>query len=327
MDRIADVDALRSLQGEWWALWRAAETTPFQSPAWLLPWWDAFAPGELLALAVRDGGRLRALAPFYRDTAGVVRPLGVSLSDYLDVLLDPSCADEASAALGAAMTDHLARDVRRWEMPSLRPAAAAWRLAPSAAVRRTDGSPCPVLVPIDGGTLADAIHPRKRRKLRMAENRAARGGRTVIARASGDAVAPAFDALVRLHAQRWADEGGGVLSDPRTLAFHRAALPALDAADLLDMFACYDDEAIVGVYYGLRDGARAYAYLGGYDTTLASLSPGSRLLGHAIREASQAGAREFHFLRGGEAYKYEWGAVDVMNGRLAFEPRAASADV
>ena len=43
------------------------------------------------------------------------------------------------------------------------------------------------------------------------------------------------------------------------------------------------------------------------------LSPGAQLLDHAIRAAISEGAREFHFLRGGESYKYLWGAVDRLN--------------
>ena len=40
--------------------------------------------------------------------------------------------------------------------------------------------------------------------------------------------------------------------------------------------------------------------------------------GRAIEAARQDGAREFHFLRGQEVYKYEWGAVDRRNRRRSF---------
>jgi hypothetical protein len=39
---------------------------------------------------------------------------------------------------------------------------------------------------------------------------------------------------------------------------------------------------------------------------------------HAIEQALREGAREFHFLRGQEAYKYGWGAVDRWNQRRSF---------
>jgi CelD/BcsL family acetyltransferase involved in cellulose biosynthesis len=46
------------------------------------------------------------------------------------------------------------------------------------------------------------------------------------------------------------------------------------------------------------------------------LSPGTQIVAHAIEEAVREGAEEFHFLRGGEAYKYAWGAVDRQNTAL-----------
>lgn len=50
------------------------------------------------------------------------------------------------------------------------------------------------------------------------------------------------------------------------------------------------------------DRRRAYACLGGFDPAEAFVSPGILLIGHAIEEAARKGAREFHFLRGREAY-------------------------
>src|SRR5215208_3729319 len=100
---IAGAAELAALEGEWWKLWRRAPTaTPFQSPAWLLPWWRHFHPGVLLTITVRSSGRLVALAPFYIEDGALGRrllPIGISLSDYLDVLLDPGCEGEAGEAL------------------------------------------------------------------------------------------------------------------------------------------------------------------------------------------------------------------------------------
>jgi CelD/BcsL family acetyltransferase involved in cellulose biosynthesis len=50
--------------------------------------------------------------------------------------------------------------------------------------------------------------------------------------------------------------------------------------------------------------------LSGFDPEFAELSPGTQTVARAIEEAVREGAHEFHFLRGGETYKYAWGAVD-----------------
>jgi CelD/BcsL family acetyltransferase involved in cellulose biosynthesis len=75
---------------------------------------------------------------------------------------------------------------------------------------------------------------------------------------------------------------------------------------------------VAAIYYGFIHGDRAYAYLGGFDPAFAFESPGTVLLDHAIREAAREGAREFHFLRGREAYKYQWGAADRWNSYRSF---------
>jgi CelD/BcsL family acetyltransferase involved in cellulose biosynthesis len=49
------------------------------------------------------------------------------------------------------------------------------------------------------------------------------------------------------------------------------------------------------------------------------------LIGHAIEEAAREGARDFDFLRGQEAYKYEWGAQDRWNCRRSIRHRVPAA--
>jgi CelD/BcsL family acetyltransferase involved in cellulose biosynthesis len=76
--------------------------------------------------------------------------------------------------------------------------------------------------------------------------------------------------------------------------------------------------AVAAVYYGFTWRDRSYAYLGGFDPDLPRLSLGAQTLYHAMREAIAEGCREFHFLRGGEAYKYAWGAEDQWNSARTF---------
>jgi CelD/BcsL family acetyltransferase involved in cellulose biosynthesis len=69
---------------------------------------------------------------------------------------------------------------------------------------------------------------------------------------------------------------------------------------------------------------RAYGYLTGFDPTYEFESPGTIVVGYAIETAVREAAREFHFLRGREAYKYHWGAVDRWNRQRVF--RRTDAD-
>jgi CelD/BcsL family acetyltransferase involved in cellulose biosynthesis len=329
---VGDAGALAELAPEWWELWRRAESaTPFQSPAWLIAWWRHFHPGELFCVAVRDGTRLVALAPLYIEDGPQGRrvlPVGISISDYLDVLLDPAIEREAGAALVAHLTSR-ADAWDGWDLEELAPDAAALRLPrPDACDETSQGqTACPVLaLPSAVEDLGTHIPARKLRKLRMARNRAERRGETIVRRVDG-ADAPVFlQTLFDLHDARWKSRGeDGLLGDARVRRFQEEALPALVAAGFVRLYAVAIGGSVVGGYYGFLHRARAYAYLGGFDPEFAYESPGTILVGHAIEEAVREGAGEFHFLRGREAYKYEWGAVDRWNQRRSFRRMVAYA--
>jgi CelD/BcsL family acetyltransferase involved in cellulose biosynthesis len=307
---IEDLDALAPA---WEALWRRTPSaTPFQSPAWLIPWMRAFAPGELRVAAAFDGRDLVALFPFYLERGPHGRrllPLGVSLSDYLDVLVDPSAPEAAAlvvARLGATEWDE-------WRFEALPPGAAALALAPPDGVEQEQlaQDACPVLA-LRGPDLARSVPARQRRKLRRARAAAERIGAVEFA---ADMPADDFlDGLFALHRARWESRGeGGVLADPRVQAFHRAALPRLQQQGIARTLVMRVAGRPVGAYYGLRRGGCAYAYLGGFDPAFEDASPGALTIEAACAEAAASGATELHFLRGREAYKYAWGAEDRIN--------------
>lgn len=322
---VRDTTALEQLAPEWWALWRRVPSaTPFQSAAWLIPWWHAFAPGALFVITVRQAGRLVGLAPFYIEHGALSRrvlPIGIGISDYLDVLLHPECASEAAASIVGCLSTH-GREWDEWELSDLpREALALSLLAPFGCWHDLQPSaPCPVLaLPRSFDDLLSELSHHKRNNLQNARNRANRRGVVTYIQADSAIIASLFESLVRLHAARWAHRGeAGVLSDPRVLQFHREALPLLLAADLLRLTALRIGDRIAAIHYGLFHNERAYSYITGFDPDFSFESPGALLLAHVIETSIREGAAEFHFLRGQEKYKYEFGAIDRWNIRRVF---------
>lgn len=314
---ISDPAELASLKPRWRALWQRCPTaTPFQSPDWLIPWWDIFAPGELRIVTVTYNENVIGLAPLYRDGTRLL-PIGISLSDYQDILLDPDFAEVAREEIGAAMA--AMRDVEQCVFDEAAPEAAVLALAsPSWRERIAIASPCPAL-PLPGSVqaLKDVVPSSRLRHLRTARRRVARRGDSAILEGDVDNAVALLTELVRLHRLRWDfEQNPGVFSDPRVEAFHAAALPALIEEGLVRLYALAINDAVVGIYYGLKHGETAYAYLCGYDPDYAFESPGSVLIGHAIETAIGEGCTRFDFLRGDEAYKYDWGAQDRWNVRF-----------
>jgi CelD/BcsL family acetyltransferase involved in cellulose biosynthesis len=317
---VTDSGAFEALAPQWWGLWRRCPSaTPFQTPAWLLPWWRHFAPGQLVAIAVWREDRLIGLAPFYLEGGKETRllPVGIALSDYLDLLIEPGMENEAAALISEA---GLTLGWDRWEFEELRPEALAATLAcPETMANETEEqSACPVIILEGGDDLSGCVPARRRRQLRRAHAAAARRGAVSVEMVAGDTGA-FLGHLFRLHGARWTERGeAGVVQDKLVQDFHRKALAALSDAGLARCYQVRIGGNIAGAYYGMCDGRRAYAYLGGFDPAFSEESPGSILTGHAIAEAIREGAREFHFLRGREAYKYSWGATDRWNRRRTF---------
>lgn len=310
----------------WEALFaRVPAAAPFAAPAWLVPWWQTFEPGRLAAIAVWHRDTLVALAPTYIEDGASQRrllPLGIGISDHMDVLLDSAHAAEAGATLASAIGD-MRRHWDCWSAEEAMPEAAVLALPEPDGCASTlaDQSASPVLtLPGPEGTLDDAIPAGKRRKWRMAQHRVARRDWRLAA-ATADTLADDLGHLFRLHGARWQSRGeAGVLADARVRAFHEVAAPGLLAAGLLRVSTLRIDGTVAGAYYGFARAGAAYAYLGGFDPAFAFESPGTLLVGAAIDAAWRDGATQFHFLRGQEGYKYEWGARDRWTRRRTVVP-------
>jgi len=324
---LATTAALEAVRQEWEQLWvTCPQATPFQSPRWLLPWWKHIGRGTLATIAVRDSGSgdLIGLVPLYIFSAGAacrrqLLPIGAATTDVLEPLFRPGREHEALAcvlaALGARDGDW---DVLDW--PQVPGASALVNMPLPAGWQRevVAGEPSPALALALAATGAGRlpVPAAMAQNVRTARARLARAGAWTIERADADSTPRLLDDLARLHEQRWALRGGtGVLNGPGVFAAHREAAPRLHAAGLLRLYALRLDGTAIAALYCLADPAPArerrwYYYLGGFDPRHACLSPGTVLIAHAIEEAVREGARAFDFLRGGETYKYHWGAVD-----------------
>ena len=319
---VTTAEALEALRPEWSALWdRCPDATPFQTPEWLLPWWQRFGdqPGwKLWTWALRAEGKLVGLAPLFIKPLGgstdrQVIPIGIGITDYLDVLLEPGIAAEGAERLLHDLAEH--RD--HWDMcdlQGLRPESALLTAPIPCGVAAEVRQPevCPVL-PLPG-SWEDLLNGRSawlRRNIRQGHRRLSKTGDLRFGTADVDTLSEYLDALFRLHEQRWQLKGdAGALHGPEIQDYHREVAADLLARGLLRMHGMRLDGQLVAVWYGLAARQRVYAYQSGFEPGLARSSPGTLIIGRAIEEAIREGAREFDFLRGSESYKYDWGAED-----------------
>ena len=292
---------LTEIAAAWERLWRACpDATPFQSPAWLLPWWEHLGHGDLRVYAIEDRGELVALAPFHVSENSSLQLMGAGISDYLDALCLPSFGSDLLAQID--------------------PPAELRQLSRSSPLYAHDCSPdepCPVL------DLA-AIPKRMTQNVHYYTRRAEREGALSWETADQSNVAGLVEALIALHAAAWQSRGtSGVLADPKIEAFHRAAAPRLLNAGLLRMYGLRLRGRLIGVWYGFFHRQRLYFYLGGFSPEHRRLSPGTLLIAHAIEQARRDCAVCLDFLRGEEPYKCLWGARSQTTYQRYLYPRTS----
>jgi CelD/BcsL family acetyltransferase involved in cellulose biosynthesis len=317
-ERWQDLDALERHAHEWRALFaRVPSATPFESPAWLIACARHVERAAPHVVAARRGGRLEAVLPLARARGGdALVALGRGPTDYHDLLVAPGAEPLAMSALLREAREHASIT-----LTELRPGAAARRVleggevdAAGVRVEAQPSSTCPVR-PIDGDWLA-TIPSSLRRDVGYARRRFAReGGRFEIADAR--AIDEALSDLFRLHGARWRARGEpGVLADASVQALHREAAPALCADGMLRLHRMRRDDRTLAALLIFARGEVAYDYLSGFEPEARGLAPGTALIAAAIDEAIAHGQRRLDFLRGAEAYKYAWGAIDARSVTL-----------
>ena len=120
-----------------------------------------------------------------------------------------------------------------------------------------------------------------------------------------------WNQLVELHGKRWRARGQtGVLALPARRNFHRTICHKFAANDWLRLWRLKCDGRPACVLLCYFWGGKYWFFIGGFEPELMKWSVGTCLFSRVFQSAIEEGAREFDFLRGAEAYKYRFGAVD-----------------
>lgn len=326
-ETVQGIDALVDLAPAWRRLWDLCPTaSAFQRPEWLLAYARVFcAPGrgaEPWAIVATRAGEIVGIAPLC--TRGrTTTLLGDGISDYLDVIVDRSCASSATASLVSALALHCEQgvDVVLDALRASSPLLAA-PVPAGCADEVLSRDACPY-VQLPAGI--DPVPPAMREKVRYYRRRAERLGGVEVSDATGDAARGALETLFALHGARWAARGErGVLSDADVRAFLRDAVPALGATGAARVGELRIGARTAASMLLLRDAWADAYFIGGFDPELASVSPGTLLLASEIERARHDGRGELDLLRGREAYKYRFGARDRFTRarRLVARPSA-----
>jgi CelD/BcsL family acetyltransferase involved in cellulose biosynthesis len=310
---IADAHRLQQLEPAWRALWSTLEdATPFQSPDWILPWWQHYGEGDLFTFAFWRDHQLAGLAPLYiynhgSDSIRRVFLVGTGNTDYLDLIIHPQLGAPCWNALIAEVSQRPAL----WDECNFQRIRAASPLMQNLGFdsglveESTEQEPC-VAIDLRDGNPAESML----RTSSVYAHKLDRKGSFSIEEATPDSLDELLSAFEQLHERRWHAKGFcGVLAEGRDRSFHHEVACRFLRTGTLMLYALRLDGKIVSVIYGFHHRNRTYSYLSGFDPDYRRQSVGTIMIGHAVQQSLEQ-HRSFDFLKGQEPYKYRWGAHD-----------------
>jgi len=319
-----------ALGSEWNVLLRASQAdTPFLTCEWQMAVWRTLGQGRLRVVDVRsDDGELAGIAPLYLNVANGGRTLGfvggVDPSDYLDFII----ARGQELEVGSAILDMLAADAD-WDRMELYNVAESsptrtW-LAQAAEARgwayadeRQVVSPF-LLLPESFDAYVAGLSKRERHELRRKLRRAQAidGLRWYLVDSEfASELEPEVDAFIDLMMRSRPDKAE--FMTPQMRSFFYEGVRAAHRGGWLQLAFLEVEGRKAATYLSFDYDTRLMIYNTGYDPdALSGFSPGIVLMARLIEQAIHQGKRAVDFMRGGEDYKYRFGAKDTWIHHLS----------
>jgi CelD/BcsL family acetyltransferase involved in cellulose biosynthesis len=319
---------LEAFQSDWRELYeRSGSRNPFASPDWLVPWARHFLQEQnLVLLAVRRGGVLVGVAPWYLRRIGPLRLaqlIGSGRHDALTELPQVLAAPSETRSVLRAVVEYWSKASRAWnwlELPML--AEQGWfepewltgALSGRGFVQHKVTRPTVVLpLPAEVPALHRSLKRNLRESVHRARNRLDRMGRPweITTHAELFDLQRTLAVLARLHCAR-AELAGpqrhpNQLAEPGRLTFLAQALTAMARRGQAEILTLDVEGVAVAAQLVLRAPEATYLGVSGLDPAWWDFSPVTLLQLRAAESAVERGHAEFNLSTGPGVAKLRWG--------------------
>lgn len=278
-----------------------------------MTWWKHFGSGQLHVFTFRREGALVGLIPcFLHEWQGLrqLTLIGTGISDYLDPPLTVACE------MMDLLKTHLETNPE-WDICSWQDLSANSPLTQVFPTHVAEEMPCSAIA-LEGEFdqyWRDRPHG-LRRNLRRYGEKASRID-TPQFRVTCDADPELTEALIRLHTNRWKDQGEeGMIVANQSAEFLRDVVQELKRENRVRFFSLSFQHEIVAIILGFPYRNIFFSYLSGFDPAYETFGFGRELLYDSIQYAFEQHWAAWNFLRGDEEYKFSWGAKPIQKSRL-----------
>lgn len=332
IDVIRSADSWSAMAQEWNTLLQASHLNlPFLTYEFQRAWWEHLGGGEwqtaeLHILAARDEqGQLVGIAPLFRapheDGSHSLRLIGChEIADFLDFICRPQDLD----AFVAAVLEHVQafdgwQEAEFYNLLSESQTLAALPAAATAAglqVEQETLQPSPYIVlPKTFDEYVEQLDSKQAHELRRKMRKAARNVVPLSTEVIRDAAEldPALNDFFALMTQE--GEKASFLK-PAMRAQMEAIARSAFAAGWLQLIFLKAGQERIAAYLNFDYDNRIWGYNAGFSNAHGTLSPGWLMMAEMMTWAIENGRAVFDFMRGGEEYKYRFGAVDRFVTRV-----------
>lgn len=320
-------DVFETLKSEWnVVLSQSRSNRIFSTWEWQSTWWNAYHPGELWVLTVRnDAGQLVGIAPWFIEdraaTGRTVRSVGcVDVTDYLEVIVNADVEAEVFELLTGYVTDHQS-EFDTIDLCNIPEGSPILEHLPASLeqhgffVQIKPQEVCPVIpLPDTFEAYVSGLSKKNRHELRRKMRRAAGLGDGMAWYIVGDEhdLSAELDAFIKLMAMA-SQEKAEFLEDEQNITFFKEMTPKMAEAGWLQLAFLTINDDYAAAYMDFDYNNHILVYNSGLDLSVGgNYSAGIVLLGHLIRDAIERGHTAFDFLRGNEEYKYRMGGQDTQ---------------
>jgi CelD/BcsL family acetyltransferase involved in cellulose biosynthesis len=282
---IQDTEQFRQLKCEWNNLVEhSIHPQPFLLWEWIFTWWEVYAKTtySLSIIAVYQGDKLVALAPFYIDNSnfllkGRLRMLGEGeafkdevVSHYPDII----CLAESREVVVDALVEHLLRIDKNWSFGQFRFMLGnsvlndmQMKLASHYDHYTVSSSQSYAIeLPNTPEAYVASLSRSMRKQFRSRLNRMESSGEIKIVSAHEfDDPHESLDILERLHRARWEKRGVSCIFDSIAFkTFHKTLLNRLLEQGIIDIRVMYHNGEAVAAVHNFNFNKRCYSYQSGF---------------------------------------------------------------
>lgn len=314
-------DWARRLGKAWTELQADSETaTPFQTLQWHRNWHRHFG-GKPVILTAQEDNVIHGIFPLVRKRTGwtTLRPMGVGPADYLHPLLRTGRELEVWESMERWLGSVSANIIDLHQLSERN------EFVEEEGESLLNATCLVVDLPTSFDEYLGRLSKSLRYDVRKLDKKLFQEGKARIY--EPEDLAEGLTILFEQHRKRWRSKGLPGAFSSKMENFHRDWASSAHVRGWLRLRVLEYEGKPIGAIYAMTFNKVCYYYQAGFDPAYSSISPGTLLVAHTIREAIEEGVEQFDFCRGDEPYKRRWQPDHIYQNRRVLLSRGSMGGV